>query len=54
MDIANFIRGTSQEIFFTIASDCQRACFNENDNIPNLECVKNCTFKQAQLIRVLD
>lgn len=45
MDLALFGKSASNEIGNTISLDCTKRCFNANQAIPDLECIKNCTFK---------
>ena len=54
MDLANFNKSLSQSITHEMMLECNRLCFNEGESIPNVDCIRNCTFKQCQLLKIFN
>jgi hypothetical protein len=54
MDLANMSRSLSSMLNQEIFRDCSMACFNEQSYNPDMECVKNCSSKHAQLLSAFE
>ena len=53
MDFAHVSKSLSNEIVQVVTADCNRACFSDS-GVPDSQCVKNCSYKQAQLIKIFN
>ena len=54
MDLANLSKSFGSAVAGEVVLECHKLCYDEQEGQVNDECVKNCGYKQAQLINIFN